>query len=104
MSNTTTDAMKAKLAGLEVAVKEILFQDWDPIGLNDHPGAPTDEYGAYAPEVIALAMEASGPVPIAYWLEEVAQERMALKTSWDQNVKAAKRIFQAVHIDNSLMA
>lgn len=30
------------------AVRRILWEDWDPIGVNDHPGA-IDEYDSYAP-------------------------------------------------------
>ena len=35
------------------AVRRILWLDWDPIGVNDHPGA-IDEYDSYAPTIVSL--------------------------------------------------
>ncbi len=38
-------------AKIEDAVRAILLNDWDPIGINDDPEWPKDEYDTYVREI-----------------------------------------------------
>ena len=45
----------SKVKGKELwqAVKEILFREWDPIGINSNPSL-SDEYDSYASGIVRL--------------------------------------------------
>ena len=38
-------------------IEEILWSDWDPLGVSRFDDAPRDEYQGYLPRVFQLAME-----------------------------------------------
>ena len=40
---------------------ELLFVEWDPIGINNDESAPRDEYGRYAPRVLTALREGASP-------------------------------------------
>ena len=58
-------------------IDEILWKDWDPIGVSSM-GAPRDEYNTYVPQVFKLAIEDAAPLKIAEYLHRVVTERMGL--------------------------
>jgi hypothetical protein len=49
--------MKDRSAAIEL-VKRILWETWDPIGVNDSPEAQS-EYDSYAPQVLGLLQQYS---------------------------------------------
>jgi hypothetical protein len=58
-------------------IDEILWNDWDPIGVSGAPEA-RDEYYGYLPTVFRLALEGSGENKITDYLLSVETERMGL--------------------------
>ncbi len=58
------------------AVREVLFKEWDPIGVCEH--APKDEYDAYVPAVCSLLMQGADAVKIAGQLTDWATNAMGL--------------------------
>ena len=75
------------------AIDEVLWRDWDPIGISGIEGA-RDEYQMYLPQVYQLAL-AGDHAKIVNYLFAVAVERMALKTQRTQHVAAADKILAA---------
>lgn len=73
-------ALHSPAAGLAARVDEILFQQWDPIGVNDLPGSGDvrDEYRSYVPVVLALLRQGATTAQLAAWLEQQAVARMGL--------------------------
>lgn len=60
-------------------VREILFRDWDPIGINDDPDA-SRQYVRYADAAYVMLMdERAGSEAIARYLFGVAVELMGLR-------------------------
>ena len=59
-------------------VREVLMQEWDPIGVRDEPDAQ-DEYDRYAARAYVMLMDerATGPA-IAAYLFEIATDHMGL--------------------------
>jgi hypothetical protein len=82
----------AELA-LYKAIDEILWRDWDPIGISGVDGA-RDEYQMYLPQVYQLAL-AGDRAKIADYLFTVAVERMGLTTQRNQHLAAADKILAA---------
>lgn len=57
------------------AVDEILWYDWDPIGINDI--APRDEYKSYVSEIFSLLIENKDINIIAERLNEIATKSVS---------------------------
>lgn len=68
-------------------VDEILFNHWDPIGVNW--AAPRDEYSGYAPAVAMLIVNGAATEAIATHLDRIAVERMGLKPKPEKARRAA---------------
>jgi hypothetical protein len=73
-------------------VDEILWKDWDPIGISNRVGG-RDEYNAYLPHVFKLMLDNEPAIKIAAYLDEVARNRMALNLPMERHVKAAEKIY-----------
>ena len=75
------------------AIDEILWRDWDPIGISKLEG-PRDEYQMYLPEVhrLALAGDRAKMVEYLFW---AATDRMGLTTQRNQHVATADKILAA---------
>ncbi len=39
------------------AIHKILWEEWDPIGVNDGSGWPDDEYNGYVPQIFQLKIQ-----------------------------------------------
>jgi hypothetical protein len=72
------------------AIDEILWKDWDPIGVSPH--GLRDEYHAYLPEVFKLALEDAAPLKIAEYLHKVVAERMGLRSQVASHLPIAEKI------------
>jgi hypothetical protein len=71
-------------------VREVLMQDWDPIGVRDAPEAQ-DEYDSYAGRVYVMLMdERASPELIAEYLYRVATEHMGLSPQSELAERSAR--------------
>jgi len=77
------------------AIDEILWREWDPIGISDISTA-RDEYYGYLPEVYRLAL-LGDRAKIADYLFWAATDRMGLTTQRNQHLVVADRILEATH-------
>jgi len=62
---------------LYIAIGKVLWEDWDPIGVNEFPEA-NDEYNGYIPSIFRLAVENADQQTIALKLNEFVQVNMGL--------------------------
>ena len=69
--------LPAKQLRLYQSIDEILWRNWDPIGISDAAGA-RDEYHAYLPVVFRMALENASQRKIADYLFSVERERMGM--------------------------
>jgi hypothetical protein len=58
-------------------IDEILWNDWDPIGINDTEEA-RDEYQSYTPQIFSFRINNSDIETIAQHLYNIETERMGL--------------------------
>jgi hypothetical protein len=78
---------------LYCAIDEILWRDWDPIGISQIEGL-RDEYQMYLPQVFKLAL-AGERSKIADYLFTVPVDRMGLTTQRNQHFAVADKILDA---------
>src|ERR671918_1789157 len=90
--------MGKKLAPEQLAlykrIDEILWVDWDPIGISGIPQA-RDEYHNYLPGIFALALNRCDVEEIADRLHSIEREAMGLVGSRDHCMWVATRICEA---------
>lgn len=72
-------------------IDDILWFDWDPIGVNDIEDA-RDEYQSYTPEIFELKIKGADRSSIANRLNEIAVDRMGLLGNIEHCIKIADRI------------
>lgn len=83
---------KAKEKAFYTEVSRILWEEWDPIGVNDGDNTWDDEYNSYAPHVYRLALEGKDAIKIASALSSSAEQSMGLSPSRGHDLNIAKLI------------
>ena len=81
---------KGKFLNLYQQIDQILWEDWDPIGINDD--APRDEYQGYTPIILKLVKSKSDSTKIAEKLYEIETESIGLSGNYENCLKVAKKI------------
>lgn len=73
------------------AVQKILWEDWDPIGVNNSDGGPDDEYNGYVPKIYQLKVEGATEGAI---MEQLLrdEEHMGLTANYNRCKEIAKKI------------
>jgi len=84
---------KGKWKKLYLEIDEILWNDWDPIGINDI--APRDEYQSYSPIIFSLKRRKGiKPEDIALKLNEIEREIIGVVGNLPNCKKVADKIFE----------
>ena len=81
---------KGKFLNLYQQIDQILWEDWDPIGINDD--APRDEYQGYTPIILKLVKSKSDSTKIAEKLYEIETESIGLSGNYKNCLKVAEKI------------
>ncbi len=71
---------KEQSAEIHTAIRRVLLQSWDPIGIGDEPHAQ-DEYDGYIPEIYKLLLKRAPEKKIVDYLLWVVTERMGFTRS-----------------------
>ena len=71
-------------------INDILWLDWDPIGVNDL--APRDEYQRYVPEIFTLVRAKADRLEIAKRLHKLQNELMGISTTIDNSLIISDKI------------
>jgi len=80
---------------LKERVNEILWEVWDPIGINS-AGGPEDEYRSYVPHLVKLLEQGADPVKIAQHLHQLATVSMGLSSDLEDHKAVAQRLRKLV--------
>lgn len=73
-------------------VDEILWYDWDPIGVNTT--ALRDEYENYLPQIFSMLIQNMSVKAIAAKLYSIENETMGLNASMEVCIKIAKKLVE----------
>ena len=74
-------------------VDAILWEDWDPIGVNDYNG-PTDEYRGYVPSIVNLLNERADQFKLTRLLHQHANVNMGLSTQIEDHEPTASKLLE----------
>lgn len=86
------NSLSKKQKELYKAVSSILWEKWDPIGVNDGENEWDDEYDSYVPHVFRLAIQGKDAERIAQSLSLSAEQNMGLGCAREHDLKIAKLI------------
>lgn len=84
--------MSPEHKALYKGVDEILWNDWDPIGVNDV--APRDEFQSYVPEIFSLLIQNKSDKEISYRLYKIETETIGVLGSREHCLKIAKKLIE----------
>ncbi|WP_459558441.1 hypothetical protein [Lacunimicrobium album] len=69
---------KREIKELVKQVDTIFFEQWDPLGINDIPLSPKDEYTSYAGRFVRMVLENASETEITTALLKIETEQMGL--------------------------
>ena len=78
--------------GIQEQIRQILLNDWDPIGIRDVPEA-RDEYDSYVGGVYRLLADGASAVEVAKHLARIEGEQMGLPSSADLRLSVATKVY-----------
>lgn len=82
--------MTSEQLKLYKSIDEILWFNWDPIGINN--SGVRDEYSSYLPQVYQLKINGASKIEIAKYLDGIATEYIGLES----NMKFSKEIAEKI--------
>ncbi len=88
-----TNLIAAKDFLIYKKIDDILWYDWDPIGVNDM--APRDEYQSYVPRIFRLKKSGAGKQEIANLLLKLETQTMGMGGTMENCLLIADKIIQA---------
>ena len=74
------------------SISEILWDDWDPIGMK-LSGGLGDEYESYIPSIFSLKIKGASIEIITLKLFEIESQRMELDNGFENCKRVAEKIF-----------
>jgi len=83
----------AKPDELELAIRQVLLNEWDPIGISDVPEAG-DEYDSYASHIRSLLARGATKTELVAYLLESEAESMGLTANREQANSIADRLLR----------
>lgn len=83
---------KGKWKKLYQEIDEILWKDWDPIGINDI--SPRDEYQSYTPIVFTLKRKGANQEEIANKLYQIETETIGVNGNIENCKEGARKIVE----------
>ena len=75
---------------LDKAIDEILWNDWDPIGVNGV--GPRDEYQGYTNNIFSLKINGANREAIAQKLYEIETITIGLSGDWSRCITVAEKL------------
>jgi hypothetical protein len=86
-----------RIETLTALVSRLLFERWDPIGINGDPQWPRDEYEGYAAGVLGLVLRHESDEAVAEHLARIEDGWMGMApTPLAHRVQVARAIREAV--------
>lgn len=82
--------MESDYKRLYDAIDEILWNDWDPIGVND--SSPRDEYQSYVPQIVKHKINGADTESIAQLLFQIETVEMGMPGTIDNCRRVANMI------------
>lgn len=81
-------------------IDRIIWEDWDPIGVNDYGEDCRDEYESYIPHLFSLVEQGADYKKIAKHLSDLEKNTMGMLGSYEHCEEVAKKLIEAKNIIN----
>jgi hypothetical protein len=78
---------------LQKLVSEVLYYQWDPIGVSESPGT-RNEYEEYVPQVLAILQRGNTPQELAAFLSGIRCRGMGLEPDPDSDQNTSERLYR----------
>ena len=92
VSSNSQPSKKERALKVQDAIRQILFHDWDPIGISDQ-GFPDDEYDGYIGAVYKMLYENRSEEAIANFLDRTERNDIGVvPTSVERLIPVARKL------------
>ena len=85
-----TDARDKRSAEIQHSIRQILYHEWDPIGVAG--SAPEDEYDSYIAPVHRILAGSRSEQELVEFLFRTARDTMGLGSGADEHLELERRI------------
>ena len=72
-------------------VKNILMNDWDPIGVKSNPNAKA-EYDQYALRIVGMLYNGTTQDSLADYLDKIVTEDLGLSSNKNKSIEVSKKL------------
>ncbi len=83
---------------VQAAIRKVLWEQWDPIGVNDEPAA-YGEYDSYADSIYSLLLRGVSDKEIAQYLWQIETVNMGLPPVSKEHLTAVVNALRAVDLE-----
>ena len=83
-------------------IDRVLWEVWDPIGINELPDAPPDEYSSYVNGVFELLVNGASDDAIARHLFAIVADRMELSVATCDDMRPTVRALRKIALPSQL--
>ena len=87
------EKLSPKQLELHQGIDEILWNDWDPIGINIISSG-RDEYHFYVPVIFEMVIDNASSLELEEYLDDVVKNRMGLRSRKKSNKPIADKIIE----------
>ncbi len=94
-----TDSKNRRGAEIQNSIRQVLFGEWDPIGVNDNPKL-ADEYDSYIAPIYQILTGSRSEAELVAFLERT--ERQTIGVSSESNDHAQRVARRLLSLDVSL--
>ena len=87
------EKLPPKKLELYQGIDEILWSDWNPIGINKIPSG-RDEYSFYVPGIFKMVMDNAKSLDLERYLDDIVHNKMGLRSRKTSNKPIVDKIFE----------
>ena len=84
-------------ADIQNSIRQVLFRDWDPIGVNDNPKLG-DEYDAYVAPVYRILVWSRSEEELIAFLQKTEHDQIGLKSAPAEQLRGVARKLLALDV------
>ena len=84
-----------RAAEIQDSIRQVLFRDWDPIGVNSNPNL-VDEYDSYAPQIVSMVESGCSSDALVAHLEHLSVHTIGVGSNVRASMKFAAEIIRTL--------
>jgi hypothetical protein len=85
LNGEETPPKRSQALAIQDSIRQVLYKNWDPLGINDYPAA-ADEYDAYIAPVYRILVGSRSEDELIRVLGRIEEKEMGVSAGSDENL------------------